>query len=299
MNPLRALQELQQALPQSERRTENSVLAPTFRGRWADVYRDLYPMGVLSEADVSSAAEKRAAREVFTQLGASYAPYMPANRKASDRDSNKIVIRFPKVLGTKRVTQLLSQAGLKPLEPVIYGPLNYVVIVQRDLLDKAVFTGTVAAPPAEAKPASEAPPEKWISAGAVILEGESEVDRQLCYVVAPRGGYGGYAWQLPKGRVEAGENLKAAAKRECREETGLDIEILPNSHLGEFQGTYSITHYFVAIRVGGSTSHHDQETAKVDLLPLQEALDLFRSTGNKRDAKVLVKAKEYVDQWNK
>jgi 8-oxo-dGTP pyrophosphatase MutT (NUDIX family) len=54
------------------------------------------------------------------------------------------------------------------------------------------------------------------SAGGVIYRRRAE---EALEVLLIKDGYGNWGW--PKGHVEAGESLAAAALRECREETGL------------------------------------------------------------------------------
>jgi 8-oxo-dGTP pyrophosphatase MutT (NUDIX family) len=140
-----------------------------------------------------------------------------------------------------------------------------------------------------------AQPGKWLSAGGVVMDKKDGV--WGCYVAAPKGGYGGYKWVLPKGRVDEGETPEQAALREVFEELGgVRAKIFRGTKLGSFQGTMSVTIYYLMMHVSGVPKVND-EIAKIDWLPLDKAQALFASTGNKRDASVVAKAIPKVATW--
>lgn len=55
------------------------------------------------------------------------------------------------------------------------------------------------------------------------------------------------AWSLPGGRVEPGETLLAAIRREISEETGLVLTDFSPVHMREFQNPWHQLHVFVAL----------------------------------------------------
>jgi 8-oxo-dGTP pyrophosphatase MutT (NUDIX family) len=157
-------------------------------------------------------------------------------------------------------------------------------------------------PPKQQAPRDETPkpgqtkqPEKWTSAGCVILPSLHPDDLNYVYVIKPSNNYG--PWAFPKGRVDPGENFRETARREVGEETGLAVSLLPGGYLGKGVGRYSTTHYFMAVQVGGSPGQHDQEVEKVRLVAFEDAFKLFAKDGNKRDIEILKKAWKYTEKF--
>jgi ADP-ribose pyrophosphatase YjhB (NUDIX family) len=63
-----------------------------------------------------------------------------------------------------------------------------------------------------------------VGVGVVVLKGAAGAERVLLIrrAKAPREG----TWSLPGGRQRHGETVRAAAAREVREETGLEVEVM-------------------------------------------------------------------------
>lgn len=127
------------------------------------------------------------------------------------------------------------------------------------------------------------PSGKRTAAGCVVVPSTGELDR--VYVILPSNGYG--PWSFPKGRVIVNETIKDAAVRETEEETGLKVKLLSGkaAYVGSGDGRYSVTHYYLAVRTGGSPQSTD-ETEQVLLVTWERAEALFFASGNKRDLRI-------------
>jgi 8-oxo-dGTP pyrophosphatase MutT (NUDIX family) len=90
---------------------------------------------------------------------------------------------------------------------------------------------------------------------------------------------GGLEWVLPKGHVEPGESVEAAARREVREETGIDGRVVEPLgtvdywFLADGRRVHKTVHHFLLEAVAGELSRHDPETDEVEWLTLDEAVD--------------------------
>jgi ADP-ribose pyrophosphatase YjhB (NUDIX family) len=115
-----------------------------------------------------------------------------------------------------------------------------------------------------------------------------------CYEVALirviRAG-GEFAWALPKGWVEQGEEPEQTAIREVREETGLNTRVLRKINEISYQ-FYSradhervskTVHLFLLEFLGGSTADHDAEVEEARWFPIEEA-EQWLTYKNERDA---------------
>ena len=143
-----------------------------------------------------------------------------------------------------------------------------------------------------------APPKKkkkWISSGGVVFP--SMDDTEHVYIIRPSNNYG--PWSFPKGRVDEGETMKQAAIREVWEETGLKAKILPgNSYVGKGEGSFSITHFFLMVKVGGYPKRTN-ETDRVELVTWDEAVRIFKQAGNKRDPKIVKLAQRALARYQR
>ncbi len=108
------------------------------------------------------------------------------------------------------------------------------------------------------------PPKHIVSAIAFVRNDDNEV----LLVKSPRRG-----WELPGGQVEEGESIKAAAIRETKEESGIDIEIV--KFCGVFQNVkHSIcSNLFIGKVVGGQLTN-SSESLEVGYFPIEKALEM-------------------------
>lgn len=120
------------------------------------------------------------------------------------------------------------------------------------------------------------PIDDLVSAGGIVYRiGDDGPEVVLCGRKATG------LWGLPKGTPEADETIEQTARREVREETGLDVEIL--GRVGEI--VYWFTrieqgkrfrkrvHYYLMQPIGGDTSAHDHEYDEVRWFPLNRAIE--------------------------
>lgn len=115
-------------------------------------------------------------------------------------------------------------------------------------------------------------------------------DPQLLLIRQYRYAADGYLYEIPAGRLDAGEDPLACAHRELREETGCVAESM--EHLYTVYTTPGFTdekiHIFLATELRrGPTAHEADEFLTVETVKLTRALEMIRS-GEINDGKTAV-----------
>ena len=146
----------------------------------------------------------------------------------------------------------------------------------------------------DAPPEKWVKPEKWYSAGGVVVAGKDDYDH--LYIRLPSNNYG--PWSFPKGKIDKGESPPKAALREVKEEIGVVAELVPGGYLGTGEGGFSITHYYLMVATH-DTHRHDFETEKVEIVAWHDAIKTFASAGNLRDLRITTRALDLVEKLKK
>ncbi len=116
--------------------------------------------------------------------------------------------------------------------------------------------------------------DRWWSAGGVVVdEGTVALIRQK------------KRWTLPKGRVDPGESVSRAARREVFEETGLRADV--TEYLGVAEGVRHDTHWFLMRLVSDEGEHDENEVDEIRFVKPGKARRLLSSG---RDRRVLDRA---------
>jgi 8-oxo-dGTP diphosphatase len=116
-------------------------------------------------------------------------------------------------------------------------------------------------------------PESEFSAGGVVVRGDS------CIVIVPtrRAADGTKVLALPKGHPDGDESAAEAARREVREETGVDAELVEK--LGDVRYWYmrggrriaKVVSFYLFDYVAGELEDHDHEVERAEWMALDEA----------------------------
>lgn len=140
------------------------------------------------------------------------------------------------------------------------------------------------------------PTETQVSAGGVVYRRQGDQVEIALISVGP-----GPRWQLPKGMVKDGEEQEDAARREVREEAGLETEIVAPLDRVEywFYATsrgrrvriHKFVHFYLMRYRDGDVSNHDHEVNEARWIEIERAQAMLAFDS---DRKLVARAQELI-----
>ncbi len=109
----------------------------------------------------------------------------------------------------------------------------------------------------------------------IVMVAALDQDRRVCLVRQWRHPWSRDSWELPAGRCESGETPEQGARRELREEAGVDAREW--RHLSTFYVSASTAtqfHFYLAtdLTVGETARDHEEQDMITTWVPLDEAV---------------------------